>query len=98
MSETFAEYCSNNSCDDCELKSVGINEGCSYCEKVFMQKHDAKIRAEAFDEIIKIVKDHNNTRTVSTKNEFNGKHQYYRAISQSKMIRLLEKLKEENNG
>lgn len=63
-----------------------------------LAEHDAKIKAEIIDEIIKIVKDHNNTRTVSTKKALDGEHQYYRAISQSKMVRLLEQLKEKNNG
>ncbi len=49
MTETFAEFCGNTNCEDCELKLTEINNGVSNCEKIFMEKHDAKVREEAIE-------------------------------------------------
>lgn len=59
MSETFTEFCKNNSCKYCEIvQPLMRSKGGSTCEHCFMQKHDAKVRVDVIDEIKEAINEH----------------------------------------
>lgn len=49
MSEVFSEFCDARICDTC---AYGNRDGGYECEHKWLAEHDAKVRAEAIDEVL----------------------------------------------